>query len=61
MKIIITEDQNCDMIKIENEKGNCAIYGNYWDINRTGQSFLQLFKDLGIEVELVEKPFDEWG
>lgn len=54
MKVLIEEDSSCEMLWILNEEGNCVFSGNQWDLDRSGDSLKSLFKDLGLEVDLVE-------
>ncbi len=58
-KIIITYDDDCEMLSICNDKGS-IFYGNYWDMNRDGKSLAKLFKKIGIDAEAIEKDFDDW-
>ena len=60
MKIIIVEDVNSDMLSIETSDNVHLFYGNYWDFNRDGKSFQDMFEKLGFEVEYNEKDYDEW-
>lgn len=58
-KIIITEDKECEMLSIRfNDKS--LFYGNYWDFNRDGNAFFELFKKAGLSVSLEEKEYDLW-
>lgn len=56
----ITTDKKTEMIKIEDEEGNCLFYGNEWDFNRDAKTFKNLFEKLGVKTEIVEKAFEEW-
>ncbi len=56
----ITTDTNCEMIKIEDDKGNCIFYGNQSDINRDAKTFKTLFEKLDVKTEVIEKDYDEW-
>lgn len=59
-KIIIKEDQDCEMMSITTSEGECLFYGNYWDFNRTGDSFKSLFEKLGFDVKLTETEYSNW-
>jgi hypothetical protein len=56
----ITTDTNCEMIKIEDDKGNCLFYGNQSDFNRDAKTFKTLFEKLDVKTEVIEKYYDEW-
>ena len=59
MKIKITEDRSSEMLRIEcGDK--CLFEGNYWDFDRCGKSFKELFENMGLQVELEEKDYDFW-
>ena len=58
-KVVITEDSSSEMLRITVGK-KCLFEGNYWDFNRDGGSFKELFEAVGAEVELTEKDYDEW-
>ena len=60
MKIIITKDTSCEMLRIEKENGECLFEGNETDFDRSAESFERLFKKVGLETQIIEKDYDEW-
>ena len=59
MKITIVEDEDSEMLQIK--AGNKWLFeGNYWDFDRCAEGFAEMFELLGHEVEIIEKPYDDW-
>jgi hypothetical protein len=58
-RVIITEDSDSEMLRIETET-HCLFEGNYWDFNRSGSTFKELLEDVGCDVVINEKDYDEW-
>ena len=58
-KIIITEDPDCEMLDITIADGQELFHGNAWDFNRDGETFKQLFENLGISVVLKKKDMSD--
>lgn len=58
--IKILNDEESEMIRIIDAEGKVVFEGNHWDFDRTGWDFGDLFGSLGLEVELEEKPYEEW-
>ncbi len=59
-EIIITQDTTCEMLKIETSDGKCIFSGNEWDFNRDGDSFKNLFEQIGLKVTIINKKYEEW-
>lgn len=57
-KVIITEDSDSEMLRIETE--TYCFEGNYWDFDRCGSFFKKLLEAVGADVELIEKDYNEW-
>lgn len=60
INIIITNDSDSEMMKIETSEGNSLFYGNYWDFNRDPESFAELFKALNMNTEIKEIEYEDW-
>jgi hypothetical protein len=60
IKVIITEDSSSEMLQMKTSDDKCLFEGNYWDFITDSNTFKILFEKLGIECNLVEKPYDEW-
>ena len=58
-KVVITEDSNSEMLRIETET-HSLFEGNYRDFNRCGHSFKELLESVGCDVEIIKKDYDEW-
>ena len=60
--IIITYDEESDMLKIEssNENLHGGFEGNVWDFEGCGYTFKELFDNLKIPCQLILKKYDEW-
>ena len=57
-KIIITYDNNCEMMKID--KGEkCLFCGNYWDFKSDPFDLKNLFQLLGFQIELNYKEYQD--
>lgn len=60
-KIEIIENQSSEMLTIllrKNDTEKILFCGNYWDFNRDGKTFKELFKALGLNVKLIQKEDD---
>lgn len=60
MKIFIKEDTDSEMIQILTDEDICLFEGNYWDFDFSGKSVENLFKKVGLKVELTDLPYDKW-
>jgi hypothetical protein len=58
-EIVILEDVNTGMLRIDADN-KILFEGNIWDFVVSGSSFLKLFAEMGLDVTLVNKDYDDW-
>lgn len=57
--IKIIEDSSSEMIQISyNDK--CIFEGNFHDFPRDSEGFYKLFKQMDLNVEVIEKNYENW-
>lgn len=58
-KIIITYDDSCEMLRIENGT-DCIFEGNEMDFERDAKNIKKFLEDCGLSVDIMEIPYEEW-
>jgi len=58
--ILITQDNSCEMLRIETVGGKHLFEGNESDFDRDGDSFQKMFERIGLKVKKINKDYDDW-